>query len=62
MVCMVSGIICTEENKMFLRYIQNIFVTGTGVMVQGFSESTSGAMSMLTTRESSILLISSETM
>ena len=47
---------------MFLRYIQNILVTGTGAAAQGFSESTNGAMSILTTRESSILLISSEVM
>ena len=44
---------------MFLESIQDTLVTGIGAADEGFSESTSGAMSMLTKKESSILLISS---
>jgi len=44
---MASCVITTDENKKcFCDIIQNILVTGTEAAVQGFSENTSGAMSM----------------
>ena len=49
MVHMISGIISTEETRLFLRSIQSTPVTGTETAAQGFSESTSGVTYMLTT-------------